>query len=130
MKFFKKTDIIIISVLIVLAVGGYFAYKAVFQNKQAVAEIYYGTELIKTVDLSEHKDYYYIPPQRPHVKIHIHSDGTIAFEESDCPDKLCIHSGRLGMVGQSAACLPNKIIIKIVPKGKHKNEDIDITVGK
>jgi hypothetical protein len=129
MKFFKKTDIIIISVLLVLAIGGYFAYKKIFSDTKAIANIYYESELVKSIDLSEKKDYTFRLEQNDHVLIHVHSDGSISFEESDCPDKVCIKSGKLDTVGESAACLPNKIVIKLVSKGKDNN-DVDIIVGK
>ena len=57
---------------------------------------------------------------------HLYPDGGICFEKSDCSDKICIHAGKLYTVGQSAACLPNGIIIKIVPAGEHSDNDIDI----
>jgi hypothetical protein len=40
-------------------------------------------------------------------------DGKAAFIHSDCPDQICVHSGFLGAVGQTAACLPNRAAIKI-----------------
>ncbi len=129
MKFFKKIDIVIISILLVISVGGYFAYRAIFSQKQAVAEIYYETNLIKTIDLSKGEDYYYIPQENQNVKIHVCSNGSIEFVEANCPDKLCIKSGNLSIIGESATCLPNKIMIKIVAKDKNDNDDIDITIG-
>ncbi len=130
MKFFKKTDVIIISVLLALSIGGYIIYKNVFSSTKALAQIYYESKLVKSIDLSENKDYTFRLDMNDHVLIHVHSDGSISFEQSDCPDKVCIRSGRLSMVGESAACLPNKIVIKIVSKDKHNNDDIDIVVGK
>ena len=130
MKFLKKTDIIIICVLLVLSVGGYFVYKNVFSDTKAIAQIYYESELVKSIDLSEKKDYTFRLTQNDHVLIHVHSDGSISFEESDCADKVCINSGKLNLVGESAACLPNRIVIKLVSKDKYNNNDIDIIVGK
>lgn len=130
MKFFKKTDIIIISILLILSVGGYVAYRKIFSDTKSLANIYYESKLVKTVDLSEKKDYTFRPEQNDHVLIHVYSDGSIAFEESDCPDKVCIHSGKLNTVGESAACLPNKIVIKIVRNDKQNKDDVDIIVGK
>ncbi len=130
MKFFKKTDIIIISILLILSVGGYIAYRIMFSNTKVLAHIYYESKLVKTVDLSEKKDYSFRLDENDHVLIHVYKDGSIAFVESDCPDKVCIHSGKLSIAGESAACLPNKIVIKIVKKDKHNKDDADMIVGK
>ena len=130
MKFFKKTDLIIIFVLLIISVCGLFLYKKVFSEKQCFANIYYESDLVKTIDLSKKEDYIFSLQQNEHVLIQVFSDGSIAFKESDCPDKICIKSGKLRMVGESAACLPNKIVIKIVSGEKHNNNDVDLIVGK
>jgi hypothetical protein len=41
-------------------------------------------------------------------------DGAIRFIESSCPDKVCIHSGNLRHGGESAACLPNRVLVRVV----------------
>ncbi len=125
MKFFKKTDIIIVLVLIVLSIGGYFIFTGINSKSDAVAEIYYNTQVIKVIDLSKAKDDSFKIPENPHVVIKTFSDGSICFEESDCPDKICIHSGKLSMPGQSAACLPNKVFIKIISKDRYDKDNVD-----
>ncbi len=40
-------------------------------------------------------------------------DGAISFVQSDCPDKICVQSGALSKPGQTAACVPAGILIKI-----------------
>ena len=40
-------------------------------------------------------------------------NGRIRFDNSDCPDKICVNTGWLNRAGQSAACLPNKTLIVI-----------------
>lgn len=129
MKFFKKADIIIILVLIILSILGFFSYKHFFKKKSAVAEIYYKTELVKVIDLTTAKDETFSVPENEDVVFKTFSDGSICFYESDCPDKICIKSGKLSMPGQSAACLPNELFIKIVSKDKY-DDDVDIVVGQ
>lgn len=129
MKFIKKTDLIIISVLLVLCVGGWFAYQHFFGSKAALAEIYYKSQLVETVDLTAGVDKHFSIPQNKNVVFHAFSDGSICFEQSDCPDKICIHAGKLHTVGESAACLPNSIVMKIVPKNQRGADDLDIIAG-
>jgi len=83
-----------------------------------------------TIDLSEKKDYSFSIPQNKNVVFHVYKDGSIEFVESDCPDKICVKSGKLNSVGESAACLPNGIVVKIVSKKGNNDNDVDIVVGK
>lgn len=130
MKFFKKTDMIIIGVILVFAVVFMVLYRTKFSDEPAVAEIYYNSELVETVRLDEKVDKTFSIPQNDHVVFHLYEDGTLKFEESDCPDKVCINTGKIGMVGESAACLPNSIIVKIVKKSGRTEDTVDIIVGK
>lgn len=128
--FFKKTDIIIISIIIALSVAALITYNFVFSKSAAKAQIYYNSKLIKTIELNKGIDKTFSLPQNDKVIFHLYEDGYICFEQSDCPDKVCVKSGKLHMVGESAACLPNGIILKIVPQKDHSDNDIDIVSGK
>jgi len=128
MKFFKKTDVMVILALLVIS-GGAFAFNIFSsQDDEAKAEIYLESELVQTVSLSEDKDTVFSIEGKPAVVFHLYEDGSIAFVESDCPDKVCIRSGRLHMVGQSAACLPNGMILKIVPVDSSGYSGIDVVI--
>ncbi|HEX2925453.1 MAG TPA: NusG domain II-containing protein [Ruminiclostridium sp.] len=131
MKFFKKSDILVI--LVILASGAvlWAIYSNFFASKPAKAEIYYKSLLVRTVTLDTGKDERFSIPQNKNVVFHLASDGRIRFEKSDCPDKICIKTGWLGKVGQTAACLPNKIFLKIVQSDNARNDNgIDMIIGK
>lgn len=40
-------------------------------------------------------------------------DGQVRFASSDCPNQHCVHSGWVSRSYQTAACLPNQVIIEI-----------------
>ncbi|MEG1457752.1 MAG: NusG domain II-containing protein [Acetivibrio sp.] len=125
MKWIKKRDIVIMMGILIIAAGVYFSYNQYVKQKPAKAEIYYKSQLIKTVFLNTGKEEIFTLPQAEQVTFHLYKEGAIAFESSNCPDKVCVKSGKLRWVGQSAACLPNKIILKIVPQERGK-EDVDM----
>jgi hypothetical protein len=127
MKFLIKTDIIIIFIILVISIISFLTFNYLAQNEGAQAEIYLGSELVKTVDLSIGTDKTFSIPGREKVVFHIFEDGSIAFESSDCQDQICVHSGKLHTVGQSAACLPNDLIIKIIPKQRN-NKQNDVVI--
>lgn len=129
MKFFKKIDILIIGLILLISLvfwGGGLIYTS---DSPVVAEIYYKSKLVKTVDLSKEDDKIFSISQNPNVVFHLYEDGSIRFESSDCKDKICIRTGRLRLVGQSSACLPNQIIVKIVRKNKNAPDDLDMVIG-
>jgi len=126
MRFFRKTDIIIICTIIAVSALAWMIYGFLFSDKAARAEIYYNSELVETIDLVAGEEKTFSIPQKPNVVFHLDNEGNIRFERSDCPDQICVHAGKLHIVGQSAACLPNGIVIKIVPQKERSEDDIDV----
>ncbi len=127
MKYFKKTDLLIIAALVLISVISYAVYMAFSDSNSSVAEIYCYGELVHTVDLNRKEDQTFSIPENPNVIFHLYEDGGICFEKSDCPDKVCINTGILRKGGEFAACIPNGILLKIKSK---KNDETDIIVGR
>lgn len=128
MKFFKRTDILIIIGILAVSVASWGIYSLAAEGGSVKAEIYYYAELVETVDLSGGEEKSFSIPQDENVILHIYQDGSIAFIESDCPDKVCIHAGKLKTAGQFAACLPNGIVVKIVPEKERGKDDPDLVI--
>ena len=40
--------------------------------------------------------------------------GKVRISSSDCPDQICVHTGSLSSAGQTAVCLPFKVVLKVV----------------
>lgn len=121
-SWFRKQDILLIVCLLFVALVVLCAYT--FLNRgtdNAVCEIVYDGLPVKRVELSQ--DATFNLEQNPHVRFEI-KDHAIAFIESDCPDKVCIHSGFLSRQGQMAACLPNRVSIRIVSAEDDNDADL------
>ena len=41
-------------------------------------------------------------------------DGEAWIEEADCPDRLCVHQGKISHTNESIVCLPHRISVRIV----------------
>lgn len=41
-------------------------------------------------------------------------DKAVLITASPCPEKICIRSGRMRVTGQLLACLPNKVVIRLI----------------
>ncbi|MGN1318166.1 MAG: NusG domain II-containing protein [Lachnospirales bacterium] len=117
-KLFNKKDILIIFILIFLSLASYLYADNFIFEKSKEAEILYNNKVIMTVKLD--RDYTFSPDGFPDVVFKVEK-GAIAFVESDCPDKICVHTGFINKTGQSAVCLPNKLVLKL----KSDKKDVD-----
>ncbi|MEG1953055.1 MAG: NusG domain II-containing protein [Hydrogenoanaerobacterium sp.] len=127
MKFARKTDIIIICLILLVSAAIWFYYSCTLAKSPAVAEIYEGSQLIETVVLKKGEKRKFSVLGHEDVIFSI-DDGSICFASSDCPDKLCVRAGKLKKAGERAVCLPNRLILKIVPL-EGTDADIDIITG-
>ncbi len=115
-KFFYKRDIFIILLITVFAAIVYLIYSSFFMKKAVIAEIVYDNKVIQTVDLSVDKTF--SPEGFPDIVFCV-KNNSIAFIHSDCPDKICVNTGFINKSGQTAVCLPNKMVIRL----KINNDD-------
>ncbi len=135
--FSKKRDFIILgAVLIVAALFTLWFYvlkdKVSPDKELKYAWIYYENTLIEKVPLDgEEREWQLeIPDESPKAQevdiiVKTFSDKTIAVMHSNCPDKVCVNTGRVGKAGQSIACLPNHVIIKIGTKDEPAGPGLD-----
>jgi len=111
--FFRKKDIIVVAIIFLAL----FSYNFIKDNiPGSKAEIIYDGQVIDTISLS--KDLAINYNVNPEVVFEI-SDGSIRFFHSDCPDKICVNTGFIQYLGESAACLPNKTIVRIIKGEKN-----------
>lgn len=118
--FYKRTDIVIIAVVLFACIFSLAIRSFIGSSAGANAEIYKDSRLIKTVGLSK--------PQEFNIDgvIFKVKDGKIRFEKSDCPDELCVSRGYIGKINDIAVCIPNKMYIKITGASGSKPPETDI----
>lgn len=115
-KLFRRADILII--IAVSALSFLLFIPNLFDNDSLVAQIYVEGESVREINLDEVTEAYTLSPKKGTV-ISV-KNGAICFSDASCKDEICIDSGWLTSKGQTAACLPEKIVITI--KGTDKTD--------
>lgn len=108
-------DFIILALVAVLAGGAFWlGAQSRAAGGDAVAEVWQNGKLTRIVRLSE-----LTGPEEYTLDGAYHNTieaepGRIRFEDADCPDRVCVHTGWISKPGQTTACVPNRALIKIV----------------
>ena len=120
-KLLKKSDAVIIIILLVCSFS--FIIYSKESKKSVTAQIICAGKTVETIELDSVAESYDIPlcDGRGVVRA---EKGVIYFKQSDCKDKLCVKSGKLENPGDTAACLPEKVVITL--SGSKKGESPDI----
>jgi hypothetical protein len=112
-KFFAWRDILFL-VCVILLSGACYIYATRETDGKKFAEVSVNGQVSEVFVLGENRSF--SPEGRPAVRIEVR-DGAVGFVSSDCPDKTCIHSGFLSLRGQTAACLPNRVVVRVLAEG-------------
>lgn len=120
---FKKGDFIIFLTIIVVAITCMIPFRKI-QNDNLICEISVDNKIIHSFKLNNNfKQVIEINENKKNCTIIIENN-CVWFSKSNCPDKVCIKSGKLTHSNQIVACVPNKVIVKIIGN----NDKIDAIV--
>ena len=97
----KWGDFVIIGAVLALA-GAMLAFFALRASGDTLyAEVWQDDRLVeRVIDLDGHN-------------VIVLSGKTAVMQSADCPDQVCVRTGRLTRAGQVAVCLPHRVILKL-----------------
>ena len=101
------TAVLIFSLLAV-GVSSFLIIEASKESGKSVT-VTHGGEVILTVSLNESGEYSLLDGKN----VLVIEDGTAYIKSADCPDKLCLHQGKISRTMERIVCLPNRLIIEV-----------------
>ncbi len=117
----SKFDWILAVALIAMSVAVSFSLAGGSSQAGGSALLYYDGICAGTFDLSS--DQVVSPELGSHdIRIEIRG-GRIRMLDSDCPRKVCKHTGWISGRGQTIVCVPNKVLIEIRGNGTNSGCD-------
>ena len=111
-KLFKRQDMILIAVILAAAVLLFLGTKIMHKSPAEVIEISVDGKVIETLDLAKDQELtiHGVSGGTNHLII---KDGEAWVSEATCPDRLCVHQGKIHLDGEIIVCLPNKMTAQI-----------------
>lgn len=119
----RPRDLIIVGILAVFALALLLLPSLLNSSDEVEALIYHNGEIIDRFILEEGTVRVLNYEQLPAVEIKQWEDQSISFIRSDCPDQVCVNTGKIRVGGQFAACLPNNFVI--VLESRLESEGVD-----
>ena len=113
MKTSMKKLIVLLAAAVILCLAVYFAF-VLFAPAGTTAVIYVDGREYRRVDLSKVKEPYVIEIETVYGRNSVLVEpGAISVSSADCPDKICVHQGRLTGAGIPIVCMPHRLVIDI-----------------
>ena len=104
----KKRDLILIASILLVAIA---LFLVVEMTKEEGAGV---TVKVDGIEVAE----YSLAKNGTHslnggTNILVIEDGKAYLSDANCPDKLCVHQGKISMTGETITCLPNKLTVTV-----------------
>ncbi len=119
-QIFKTKDVILLTALLIVAIVSFFIIHSK-PNENLEAVIVKDNQTYKIINLNEVEQPYQINIDGSIPVIISVEKNSIYFKNSECPDKICVNTGRLSKAGDIAVCLPAKVSIEL--RGNQKEFD-------
>ena len=123
-KLIRPLDLVLIAALLLTGGGLWLARSRAPAGVTAVVLV--KGEEVRRVDLTKvDRPYPIVLDTSPAVTLAV-EPGAIRFAEASCRDKLCVKTGKLTKVNDSAACLPARVTVRLI--GEADGSDVDVIV--
>ncbi len=106
-------DLILAAAILIIAAGFYIGNRVMNRAPAIVVEVSVDGVIAQEIDLSKDGEYV-IQGFDNGSNTLIIENGEAWIADATCPDKVCIHQGKINRSGEMIVCLPNLMIAKIV----------------
>lgn len=121
-----KRDIILVLSMVIIAAAAFLIINFAVKKDGSYAVIKVDGKVIKTLDLNSGETTIEVNGYQGGVNKVVINDGKVSMTEADCPDELCVKTGKISRVGETIVCLPHRVVVEI--KGSLDDDSIDSVV--
>lgn len=121
-----KRDIFLIAAFLCVALIIYaFLYLSSYEGDIVIVKVD-GT-VVKELPLNQ-DDEFTVSGFQGGINSIIIRNGSVLASDADCPDKLCVKTGKINRVGETIVCLPHRVVVEIKSNSVSDNDNIDSVV--
>ena len=121
----KKNDIILAVLLVIVAMICALFIQVLVKKNGNVAVVSIDGQVYKELSLNQNTELELNKTDNVDgYNILVIENGYAYMKDADCPDKICVHQGRISKTGETIVCLPHKVVIEI----KGENTAFDAVV--
>ena len=104
----KKRDVILIAAVLIIAAVLFLVVELTKKDGAGVIVKVDGKQVAE-YSLSENATY----ELNGGTNILVIENGKAFLKDANCPDKLCVHQGKISRTGEVITCLPNKLTVTV-----------------
>ncbi len=106
----RRNSLTLAAALLALLLLGLLVQRLLLKKPGLRAVVEVNGERVAVLPLSEDREITLNETGFNRVRV---SDGAVSMEEADCPDQVCVKTGRVDQLGGVIACLPHRLIVYV-----------------
>ena len=120
----RKADYLVLVALVLIAALGYGLLALRGNSSNKILIIKHDNAIVERIALKgvQAETKLSIPVKDGTIIIRYDKNGAWV-ESSPCPDKICVHQGKITKPGETAACVPEKVLLAIEEPAKEAEHD-------
>lgn len=120
----RKADYLVLVALVLIAALGYGLLALRGNSSNKILIIKHDNAIVERIALKgvQAETKLSIPVKDGTIKFRYDKNGAWV-ESSPCPDKICVHQGKITKPGETAACVPEKVLLAIEEPAKEAEHD-------
>lgn len=120
----RKNDVRLVLVLAVLAFVSWLFFHAFQSQENKVLVVRLDQQVIQRIELKKVTAETKLPVTVKDGELTVLYDREGASViSSPCPDKVCVHQGKITKAGQTIACVPEKVLVTLTTPEKENDHD-------
>lgn len=108
-----KKDIILIAAFVIIAVIAFVVINHFVKKDGAFVQIKVDGQVVNTIPVNQNETLT-IEGYQGGSNIVTIENGGVTMTDADCPDKLCVMTGRISKTGETIVCLPHRVVVEII----------------
>lgn len=107
-----KKDMVLAAILLGLGAAVFLWFQLSHRAPAKLLEVTVDGTVVETLDLEKDGELTITSPSGGSNHLII-QEKTAWVSEASCPDKICVHQGKISRDGEMIVCLPNRLVIQI-----------------
>ena len=105
--------LILIAAFVIIAVIAFVVINHFVKKDGAFVQIKVDGQVVNTIPVNQNETLT-IEGYQGGSNIVTIENGGVTMTDADCPDKLCVKTGRISKTGETIVCLPHRVVVEII----------------
>lgn len=108
----QKADLYLIAGLLLVSLAAYAILQFAVKKEGSYAVVRVDGQVVRRLSLKQDTNIT-VEGYEGGENVIIVDEGSVYMQDADCPDKICVRTGKISRTGETIVCLPHRVVVEI-----------------